>query len=321
MPVARPLRCHRGFDPGRELVIGLAGTHRRHQIELLGGEQTRTELALRREAHPITVATERLGHRGDHADRAATVEIAEPVGWGRTARRQLLERVDGADRFDDLVLADDLVVHPVTVGIERHELDEAHLDVTVAAEFGERHDLVVVDATFDDGVDLDRREPGFLGRLDAVEHTLEFVAARHLMESRAVEGVEADVDPTQPCVTQRLGHQAHRGAVGGHRQIDRTIRPLDRCELLDEHGQVRTHGGLTAGEADPPNAVPLHEHAGEPLDLLERHHLRARQPLHPFLGHAVGAAEVAPIGDRDAQVLDDAPERIDQLLVRSVGPP
>ena len=190
-----------------------------------------------------------------------------------------------------------------------------------ATELGERDDLVVVDASLDDRVDLDRREAGFLGRLDAVEHTLEFVTARHLLELDPVEGVEADVDPTQSGVTQRLGHEAHRGAVGGHRQIDRTIRPLDRCELLDEHGQVRPHGRLTAGEADPSNAVPLHEHAGEPLDLLEGHHLRAGQPLHALLGHAVGTAEVAPIGDRDAQVLDEAPERIDQLLVRSVGPP
>ena len=41
------------------------------------------------------------------------VEVAPPVGRRRAAGRHLLERVHGVDRADDLVLADDLVVHPV----------------------------------------------------------------------------------------------------------------------------------------------------------------------------------------------------------------
>ena len=71
----------------------------------------------------------------------------------------------------------------MAVGVERHELDEAHLDVVVATELGEVDDLVVVDAALDDGVDLDRREAGLLGRLDAVEHAVELVAPGHLERS------------------------------------------------------------------------------------------------------------------------------------------
>jgi hypothetical protein len=179
-------------------------------------------------------------------------------------------------------------------------------------------DLVVVDAALDHGVDLDRVEPGLLGRLDAVEHPLEFVAAGHLLELRPVERVEADVDPPQPGVAQRLRDEAHRGAVGGHRQVDRAVRALDRGELLDEHGQMGPHGRLATGEADPAHAVALDEDPREALDLLERHHLRARQPLHPLLGHAVGAAEVAAVGDRDPQVLDHPTEGVDQWRVRHV---
>ena len=41
-------------------------------------------------------------------------------------------------------------------------------------------------------------------------------------------------------------------------------------------------------------------------DLLVRENLRLGQPLHSRLGHAVHAAEVAAIGDRDAQILDAA---------------
>ena len=65
------------------------------------------------------------------------VEVAPPVGRRGTAGGHLLERELGLDRRDDLVLGDDLVVDPVTGRVERHELDEAHLDVVVATEAGE----------------------------------------------------------------------------------------------------------------------------------------------------------------------------------------
>ena len=42
--------------------------------------------------------------------------------------------------------------------------------------------------------------------------------------------------------------------------------------------------------------------AGEPLDLLEGEQLLAGQPRHALGRHAVGAPEVAAVGDRDAQV-------------------
>ena len=59
--------------------------------------------------------------------------------------------------------------------------------------------------------------------------------------------------------------------------------------------------------------VALDHQPGQALDLLERQHLAARQPDHALLGHAVGAAEVAAVGDRDPQVLDDPPEAIGEL--------
>ena len=54
------------------------------------------------------------------------------------------------------------------------------------------------------------------------------------------------------------------------------------------------------------------QHPGDPLDLLEGEQLVPGQPLHALLGHAVGAAEVAAVGDRDPQVAVDAPERVDE---------
>ena len=72
------------------------------------------------------------------------------------------------------------------------------------------------------------------------------------------------------------------------------------------------HGRLAAGEADRLDAEPLDEHPGDPLDLLEGEDLGPGQPRHALLGHAVGAAEVAAVGDRDAQVAVHTPEGVDQ---------
>ena len=131
-------------------------------------------------------------------------------------------------------------------GVERHELDEPHLDVALAAERREVDDLVVVDAALDDGVDLHRVEPGLLGGLDAVEHVGELVTPGHLLELRPVERVEADVDPPRPAVRRCFRHAAQRRPVGGHRHID-----PEGGQLGDEHRQVGPDRRLAAGEADP----------------------------------------------------------------------
>ena len=121
------------------------------------------------------------------------------------------------------------------------------------------------------------------------------------------ERVERDVDPPEPGRGEAGRHGCERGAVGGERQVDG-----QRGQLRDQHREVGPHGGLAAGEPDRVDAVALDEEPGDPLDLLEGEHLVPRQPLHPLLGHAVGAAEVAAVGDRDPQVRVHAPEGVDQ---------
>ena len=77
--------------------------------------------------------------------------------------------------------------------------------------------------------------------------------------------------------------------------------------------QVAPDERLAAG--DPQLLDPERdERAGRPLDLLEGQDLVARQERvvlpEDLLGHAIGAPEVAAIGDRDAQVAHRAPERV-----------
>ena len=80
----------------------------------------------------------------------------------------------------------------------------------------------------------------------------------------------------------------------------------------DQPGDVRPHERLAAGEADRLEPEALDADPGDPGDLLVGEQLVAGQPLHALFRHAVRAAEVAAVGDRDPQILDAARERIDQ---------
>jgi len=81
---------------------------------------------------------------------------------------------------------------------------------------------------------------------------------------------------------------------------------------------------LAPGEADLLDAVAL-EDAREPRDFLERQQLVPRQefvvgPEH-LARHAVHAAEVAAIGDRDAQVVESPPARVEPGVQGRAGNP
>jgi hypothetical protein len=76
---------------------------------------------------------------------------------------------------------------------------------------------------------------------------------------------------------------------------------------------VGAHGRLATRQADRIDAVPLDHQAGDPFDLLERQDVAAGKPLHALFGHAVRAAEVAAIRDRDAQVAHDSTERVNKV--------
>ncbi len=72
--------------------------------------------------------------------------------------------------------------------------------------------------------------------------------------------------------------------------------------------QLPPHQGLAAGQPDLVDAE-RHGHADKVGDLLKRQEL---SPVHErdFLGHAVGAAQIAAVRDADPQVIMDATEGV-----------
>ena len=217
--------------------------------------------------------------------------------------RELLQRPAALDDGADLGAGEDLIVAPCLVGVERHELDEAH-DVGLAPrELGERGDLGLGEAADGDAVDLDRPQLGVpLGLGEPRQDAVERVAAGDLGEADVRERVQRDVDASQPGRDERAREPVEQDAVGREREVTHAGR---RREHPHELGQVAAHERLAAGQPDLVDAHRGHD-GDEALDLLEGEQLGLGQPRQALGGHAVAAAEVAAVGDRDAQAADRA---------------
>src|SRR5207253_11485171 len=86
--------------------------------------------------------------------------------------------------------------------------------------------------------------------------------------------------------------------------------PLFPYTTLFRSLDLHPHQRLAAGDADRSHPVARDEDAGQPGDLLEAKQVLAGQPLQALRRHAVDAAEVAAIGDRDPEVVGHAAERV-----------
>ncbi len=303
-----PLGGHVGLERGGEIVVGSAGPQQAAQVDLVDREEAVPEVAVGGETDPVAAPAERSGDAGDHAELAGAIAVPESCG-GIVALVERFQRVDPTDPLDDLLEGDDAVTGPSAVRIERHVLDESDRHPTLASVRREVEEFVVVDAAHHDGVDLHRVQPDFNCGVDAIEHLNELVAPRQLEESVGPERIEGHVDALEASVDQLVGEQAEGGPVRGEGEIDSESR-----QHAHEAREMGSDGRLTSGQPDAVDAVSLDDEPGQPLDLLERQDLVAGGPRHAFFGHAVGAPEVASVGDRDPEVPVDPPEGVDELV-------
>jgi hypothetical protein len=157
--------------------------------------------------------------------------------------------------------------------------------------------LVVVDAAHGDGVDLDRRERRLEGGHQGAPDLLEVVAAGDKAELLGLEGVQGDVDPVETGLDEPVEVLLEQVAVArhGHLVEAEVLQPADE---LDD---AAPHERLAAGDADLVDAE-LQAGLGEEEHLFEGEDVALVLELY-VLGHAVLAAEVAPVRDGDAQVV------------------
>ena len=151
------------------------------------------------------------------------------------------------------------------------------------------------------------------GGVDPLEHARDGeVDVVHRAEDLVVERVEADGDAPQ---ARRRAAPAAFCASSEPFVVSVRSRPSIAASISISRSRSRRTSG------SPPVirifSTPWRdERAREPLDLLERQQLApVEEPVvaaEDLLRHAVDAAEVAAVGDRDAQVADRAAERVDE---------
>ena len=146
------------------------------------------------------------------------------------------------------------------------------------------------------------------GRGQTGQDAGEVVAPRDLMEAFAIQGVDVHVEAAQAGIVERLRELFQQHAVGGEGQV---LDARNGGQAADQHGQVAAHEGLAAGDAQLADSQ-AHGDAHEALDLFEIQNLAALHELHAGFRHAVEAADIAAVGDADAQVVVNAAEGIDE---------
>jgi hypothetical protein len=159
--------------------------------------------------------------------------------------------------------------------------------------------------TFDDAVNFDFCEAGPAGGFDAVEHARHGVIdVIHRAKNILVERIETDGDAAQACVFERPRLTGEQRAVCGKRKI---TQAFDAREHADQRFKAASNERLAAGESNLFNAM-VDEDASEAFDFFECKKRGGGQELkiaaEDFLRHAVGAAEVAAVGDGNSQVAE-----------------
>mmetsp|Transcript_23120 Transcript_23120/g.71719 ORF Transcript_23120/g.71719 Transcript_23120/m.71719 type:complete len:370 (-) Transcript_23120:90-1199(-) len=303
--VLGPQRVAHEFPHG--FVGGPRGAHGVAQRPLVLAEQAHLEVAVGGEPQPVARPAEGGRHARDEADAAAEPRQAEELRRLAAGLVHELQPVVLLDAVHHSHEGHHLPPLPLVV-VEGHVLDEPHLERPVARELREGAELVVVDAVHDDAVDLDRVVPERLGHADRVEHLAEPVPPRDEHVTVGIQRVERHVERRDARPTQALNVSRQQDGVGGDAEV---LDPGQRREMLADLNDVFAHERLAAGESDLRHAH-VGEGGGEAEDLVGGQQARARRQVDPLLGHAVHAAQVAALGEGDAQVVVLAAERVEQ---------
>ncbi len=145
------------------------------------------------------------------------------------------------------------------------------------------------------------------------------VGVVHRAKRRVVERVEAHRDAREAGVAQAARLLREQRAVGRQRDVGDAGFREHRDQPLDVPAQQR----LAAGEPDLRHAA-RDEQLRDARDLLERQQIGVRKEMivgvEDIPRHAVDAAEVAAVGDRDPQVVQRPSARIGERAGRDGRP-
>src|SRR5262249_12357308 len=293
----------RGYEID-QFIARSPGSQQRFDIVFDGRKEAGADHPVGGQPDAAAMAAEGLCDGIDEADfaRRAVGESPPPRRFAQLFRFDSFERVDRVNPPSHLLARNDHFAPPDFAVVERHEFDEADARALLAGELGEADRLVVVDAANRHAVDLDRSQAGFDRGVNAVEHLRQFVASGEQREAVGRQRVETDREALQSGVFQRFDAAAQEVRVGGHRQVlqafDSRQPPDQAFQIAAQHRLAARHAQFIDSKADK-NLRQAH-------NLFISQNLRLGLPLHSLFGHAIEAAEIAAISDRNAQIANDA---------------
>ena len=237
---------------------------------------------------------EALGRRAD--DR---------VGSGSTGPRAR------SIRGEHLRARDDARRVPAGRAADVHVLDEAHLERSRRARSrAASRELVVVDAAQDDRVDLRAREARRRGPPRCPrEHPRVLVAARQ--GARSARGAACRGSPSAA-----RARRASAPSPAAASRIPLVVSARSRSPGFAASESDEHRAGRAAAGGSPPvrrifSTPSARKTSTSARQLLEREDVGARQPARTLLRHAVGAAQVAAVRDREPQVAERPAEAIE----------
>jgi hypothetical protein len=196
-----------------------------------------------------------------------------------------------------------LVHVPVIAVAHVHKFDEAKDMAGVVEMLGEVNNEVIVYAFLDNGVDFEWITARFFSSSNAFNYAFgTVVAATHIIKGIIVDGIEAHGESVQACIFECLCFVGKEIAIGGESEV---FYFLDLGQFCNEGFEVATEEGFASGDADfgGPEFCEDFRQAG---NFFKGEDVGFGQKLvffaKDFGGHAIGAPEIAFVGDGDAQV-------------------
>ena len=186
-----------------------------------------------------------------------------------------------------------------------HVFDKAQMNGAVDGQSREgRH--VLVEPAHHDTVDLNGLKAPSQRRVDASYSLLEPTQARDLSKQRGIECVERNVDAVKPRIFELRRQLGQQGAVGGKRDV---LDLRNRADVANERDDATADQRLATRQAHATNALPRHQ-AHKVGDFLDTEQLVVCTGRHAIGRHAIDAAEIALVGNGNAQVVDIAAKAV-----------
>src|SRR5712671_4410987 len=188
----------------------------------------------------------------------------------------------------------------------RHRFDQTENKSLLHAKIDHVVDFVVIHATHRDHIDLYRRETGVLCGRKPGQDFFENIPAADRRDAIGTKRIQTDVDAPYTGRFQRRCQCMQSGRIGAQRQVVDAWYCRKSCRKIR---QVPPHQWLATCKADTLQSTRSHN-GYQALDFVEP------QPGGRFLKpakslwNAIGAAQVASVGNRKPQVLNSAPERV-----------